>query len=795
MLEKLKLGPIDRVPGAAWFWLALVFGAAFVLAIQQKESGRFFYKTIGLDQEIAKGKSVGEYGYRINIPKRFRNNATVERGRVFESKQELQLRAPAIRHVTDKGYGRFRIKGRQIYFSATDNSNPRTNGKPYELRAPRNVKPSTLWLNLTACMLCTAMFLRKAAPVSIRKPPRALEAVLVFGVCFGTMLWALANFAEFSDGWLEIKGAPFSDSMGWLELAESLADGRGFNGAFDSHRGGYPILLGSVFALLGGASVALAKIFNVVMLSLAASYLYFLARSAFGRVLAVLLLVTLLIEERFEVLVQYTLTEPTGFALGAIGLYLFYRAALTKKPSAFALAGIFLALSNITRPFTLLALPIFGLLLLIVAVVKRWGLKPFAIRGALFVGGAFLVFGPWMLRQKIAWGVTTLDLNSAVMLYGAAAPAPEGEDRFLDSRHYLEAEAAGIDRDDRAANYHYFMNRFKEEVARDPGDYFSYIGKCYLRFFEAPGFRDGHMRAELGTAFFLALALVAVRLRFAPILLLAGLWPQIADGLAALPAIVVISVSAVLALAGHGPRGRFATALLACTLGAAGVLNAMVGNFALNRGLVFIEWIVFLLVAAGFAGAARLTLRALKRPEPILGEPAPDPAPTRILPPAILAVFFAGLAIVILRNATAGEIDNSGWQLTEAAAAQLAEDAEASYTAVVELGEYRWFIPANTDLGHWSRFFEVMPYDRTVVVARNGYDTEDGAENNVYLSVPADITGLPGDQRYAIAGRKSIDDDAPLGNARVVIEVLALAPFDPETATVDPEAGLRFEFP
>ncbi len=49
------------------------------------------------------------------------------------------------------------------------------------------------------------------------------------------------------------------------------------------------------------------------------------------------------------------------------------------------------------------------------------------------------------------------------------------------------------------------------------------------------------------------------------------------------------------------PRAaRVAIAVLVATLFGAGVLNALVGNFALDRGSVFIEWIVFLLVARGW---------------------------------------------------------------------------------------------------------------------------------------------------------------------------------------------------
>ena len=426
--------------------LAIVAGAVFLIALLQQESGKIFSKEVALEKKIAIAVSDGEFAYRVSLPKGYREDQrVVEQALVLEDGVPLPLRVEKIKHVSENGRGRYRITRRVIYLSTPDNSDPRSNGRRYELQVPLKVRPRMLWVPLVVLAAALYLMVRVGPPpLPAWRPYPWVEPTFVVALSFVTMLWALDHFSDYSDGWLVIKGAPFSDGIAWVELAKSLSEGRGFSGPFEAHRGGYPILLGGFFSLAGGGSVVLAKLFNAMMMSIGATAVYLLARSAFGRRVAILLLFVLLLGTRFGVAVELTLTEPTGFALAAIGLHQFFRACLRPALRRFLIAGIFLGLSNLVRPFTLLALPVFGLLIVWLAWCQHWSWRRISMVSIAYVGGAMLVFGPWFVRQKLTWGVATLDLNSAVMIYGAAALPEDGQRRSLASRHYLEGDEAGF---------------------------------------------------------------------------------------------------------------------------------------------------------------------------------------------------------------------------------------------------------------------------------------------------------------------------------------------------------------
>ena len=785
--------------------LAMVAGIVFLIALAQNESGRYFFKSVSLAAELAKANPAGEIAVKVNLPKQYRDQRlVVERAVVLEDGVPLPLRIEKIKHVTESGNGRYRITSRAIYLSAPDNSDPRSNGRRYELRAPRELRPLALWLPLV--LLAAALFCLQRCGAQLRpelRPRPWLEPLLVLAVSLAAMLWSLQHFAEYTDGWLIVNGVPYSDGIGWLELAKSLSEGRGFSGAFEAHRGGYPILLGGFFALAGDASIMLAKLFNVVMLAFGATATYLLARAAFGRAVALVLLAGLLLGTRFEQLVEMTITEPTGFALAAIGLHQLYRACLNPTGLRFLVAGIFLGLSNLVRPFTLLALPMFGLVILWSAWRGRWGWRRFALATVAYVGGAVLVFGPWILRQKIDWGVATLDLNSSVMLYGAAAPPPDGERRALAARHYAEGDEAGIPREDRGARYNYYMGRYKEVVADDPDGYARFLAGQFIEFFTVPGFADGHLREGLGAVFFFCLVWLACRRRAPGMVLFAGLWPLAAPWLEALPASLVIAAGAGLGFACLRGAARVAIALLVATLVGAGILNAMVGNFALGRGTVFIEWIVFLLVAAGMAGLARLAAGVRSEES---GGAATRERFSDAYPLALLALFVAGSGLLVAKAVFAGKPELASWRVPAPVAARaraelarhdpaVEAEAEGLYVLRVRLGEYRWFIPKGVDVGHWARPFEVRDFDRTVALPLTGYNSESLGGTAVTINIPGDQRGLDGERDFLLVGLPNIDDAAPLDHGTLVVETLALIPYHPADAELDLRGGIYFPKP
>ena len=784
--------------------VALLSGAVFILALAQAESGRYFSKTVSLESALKKAEASGEFGYRLTLPKRFRDDPRVaEQAMVLEDGEPLPLKIEKIKHVSEKGRGRYRITQRTIYLSPPDNSDPRENGRRYELQAPRTLRPPVFWLPLA--LLAAAMFYlqRYGAPTLPNWHAHPwVEPGLVLAASFGTMFWALGHFSAHSDGWLIVNGTPFSDGQGWVELGKSLAEGRGFSGPFEAHRGGYPILLGGFFSLTGTSSVLVAKLFNALMLALGATAIYCLVRSAFGRGLAVVTLAGLLLGTRFGVLAQMTLTEPTGFALAAIGLHQLYRACQHPALWRFLIVGVFLGLSNLVRPFTLLALPLFGAIILWIAWRDRWGWRRFATLGAAYVGGAMLILAPWMLRQKLTWGVTTIDLNSAVMIYGAAAPPGEGEKRMLAARHYEDGDRAGIPRGEHGARYHFFMGRYKEIVAADPGGYFAFVAGRLVDFFTLPGFADGHVRQQLGVVFFLACTWLAWRRRIPPLVLLAGGWPLIADGLGACPAALVVTIATALGFAFNPGRARLAIAILAATLAGAGILNALVGNFALNRGTVFIEWIVVLLVSAGILGLARLAAGGVDQ-TPAGTEPTGGRF-SDAYPLAVLGVLVAAMLALVIRAGVTRSPDLDAWAIPAGIASEARSEIGERHPAVpgdelfvgrVQLGEYRWLIRHDQDLGHWARTFEPRPFERTVAMPLAGYHEGSLMSRTLTVNLPGDQLGLDGSRDFLLVGMRNLDEQAELGHGKLIIEALALIPYNPASPELDTGAAIYFQPP
>ncbi|MFT4547158.1 MAG: hypothetical protein ACI9UA_003415 [Pseudoalteromonas tetraodonis] len=782
--------------------VALVVGAVFLVVLMQGESGRYFSKTASLDREIKGAKPSGDHGFRVTLPKAFRNDPRVaEQAVLLEDGVPLPLRIEKIKHVGAIGNGRYRITQKGIYFSAPDNSDPGANGRTYRLSAPRSMKPAVTWGSLVLFSGALFCLMRWGVPRRSGWQVRPwVEPVLVLSISLAAMLWSLNHYADYSDGWLIVKGVPYSDGIGWVELGKSLSEGRGFSGGFGAHRGGYPILLGSFFSLVGGASVFLAKLFNVLMLGIGATAIYLLARSAFGRGLAVIALLGLLLGTRFGVLSQMTLTEPVGFALAAIGLQQLHRALSEPATWRFLVVGVFLGLSNLVRPFTLLALPIFGALILWLAWRQRWGWRRFAIAGVAYVGGAMLIFGPWVARQKADWGVATLDLNSAVMLYGAAAKPPEGGKQMLAARHYREGDAAGFARYDHGPRYHYYMDQYKASVAEDHSAYFAFIRSKFVEFFSAPGFGDGHVREQLGVVFFCALVVVAWRRRLPPLVLLAGFWPWIGAGIASAPPLLVVLTGAAVGFALSRGAARLAIALLLATLCGAGVLNAMVGNFALNRGTVFIEWMVFLLVAGGMFAVARFAAGDRKA---VVEKPAPDRFSDGY-PLVLLSIFLAGFLLLVAKSMFAAKPDIASWQLAPGVKAAVCAEVLKHHPGVVErdlfvsrvrLGGYRWFVADGEDLGHWSRQFEVRAFDRTIAIPLTGYFAESLGVKSVDVNLPGDQRGLDGDRDFILAGLRNVDEHAELAHATLIVESLVLIPYDPDDEELDLGSAIHFERP
>jgi hypothetical protein len=158
----------------------------------------------------------------------------------------------------------------------------------------------------------------------------------------------------------------------------------------------------------------------------------------------------------------------------------------------------------------------------------------------------------------------------------------------------------------------------------------------------------------------------------------------------------------------------------------------------------------------------------------------------------------------LAKSAFAEKPDVASWLVPEAVAESVRAEvarrdpavaAEGLYVSRVQLGDYRWFIRKGEDVGHWARPFELREFDRTVAIPLTGYNEKSLGANAVTINLPGDQRELDGGRDFLLVGWSNIDEAAALGHGTLVVETLALIPYDPQAASVDVRGGIYFPMP
>ena len=594
------------------------------------------------------------------------------RAYVTENGVPTGRRATSNAIVRDHGRGWFKVLRQNVRFSATDLTDPRTNGRHYAVHAPRPVPLALLGglLALSAITL-TLSFRRPTSPdpkdpdsdrfwIPKQKSAFANSGWLPFTIFLASSAVAAALLyfgSDFTDRGLTVKGMPYSDAEGWNEMAIALAEGRGFTTDFSTHRPFYSVFIGGLYHTFG-PHLLIAKLINALSAGLLAASAFLLASRAFKSTAAGIALAAFLVlaPAHFKFL-QITATEQLGLALTVFSIYLTWSAFVTRRPTLFLLAGLFLGLSNLTRTFTLLAFPLYGLILILLYIKVRPGWLTFIRHSALFAGGVILVFGPWIARQKVAHDITSISSNSADLIYGAAAYGQ------WDPRQYAEAQAAGIDPkpENNPVRHPFFNRRLAEVVKADPDRYRTFVTARFVEYLadsfdpSSPAFRLAAALIALAAALalcyrrrspagLLALAAVLPALAFLtqPEILTLNL-PEADTASAQVPVPLIdpdkpTPAGALLLLAFAIPFACFplrqnrvvAVLILVATLLGSAVLCALVGNFGITRTATFGGWIYLALTLAAITGIFQLAGTILDRFHPLGSKddapPAPHPA-------------------------------------------------------------------------------------------------------------------------------------------------------------------------
>jgi hypothetical protein len=398
-------------------------------------------------------------------------------------------------HIREDGSGLYSFWDSYILFSTSDNSDPKTNGRLYEVRGPYPI-PRRLLITLVGMafvltVLAVSLSGFRAAQGShvlkgkwvsragngLRKvfgnAPFARAAIVfcctlliqVFNYLVHLRDPALARFG------LNILGVPFSDAMGWDTLGKSIAAGHGMMVGWEAIRPFYGIFLALFYTWTDG-SFALAVPLNLVLTALTATLLFRCSEAMFdwraGAVAALAFCLNTLTR-------AYSLTiatETLGLFLLVATLYLLVIGLRDGRGWMLVGAGACLGLSNLARPLTIFAFPAY----LLCALVFGWraaSLRRGVTWMVLLSLGLAVTLGPWLVRQRYLNGITTISYNSADAFYCATTPRYGGS---WSSELYADVPTELTTIKDR---YNWFMNRAFENIRTNPSYYVTNVARAF----------------------------------------------------------------------------------------------------------------------------------------------------------------------------------------------------------------------------------------------------------------------------------------------------------------------------
>jgi hypothetical protein len=772
-------------------WLLLAGG--FILAFTQHVGGWPFLKPVELD--LSQKASVRKNAVRLLLPIRYRTHLVADKILVFEDGKRLEKRR-SVNETKKLGYGRYQASEHYLYFSASDNSAPLANGRRYSILVPYEVPVGILW-----GLLLGVILVGKFALTGRREAEGGFWTDTKIA-CVVAMLSVIASACAYkyhlnrSEGFFLVKGVPFSDASGWTELAISLKDGRGFTSGFAGHRPFYSLFMGAVYSIFG-RELHVAKMTNILVLAMATGFAYLFGAITWSRLAGLGLAVWILADPTNHEGIHRLMTEDLAFGLGVLAFFFLAAAFQKGNQWLFLLGGVLLAMSNLSRPFSLLGTLFFGFIFLAMLLRKgdRWALKDVLVRGVCFSAGILVVFVPWCVRQKVAYDSFSPSINSSVLMYAGAAPGIGHSDAW-NAGHVLEAQEAGVDLDDVKATADYFSERYAEVVAADRGAYVKRVTGACFDFYKQLTFDEPWKREVLMGMLAMFVLVTAWRCGDVRVLLLLPAVVLLGSLITEAPLWILLPVSGCVLLLSPWTKGkRFGVALTLCAVAGASILSSLVGNFALNRGQLILMWVIFYVVFLALTHllegiAFLLTKKRMHESE----MPAVWNLFSSVTLVAFFGVIFMGFSAMAYHNMCGFPSEREFVSLPD----RKTRDAEICpelfknsepvqyFTDLVELGDYRISLSANEDVGHWGNIFAPQPFDRILIKPRYAQ----GKMRDLlvpFLVFTSDFEKLPDAGILAVTG---IRQDLPDGDA--LIQVISITPLNQQTGQLN--FGQTIEF-
>jgi len=488
---------------------------------------------------------------------------------------------------------------------------------------------------------------------------KAAVASLFFLLALLVRLYFVRSHPNF-DNIFSVRGVPYSDGHLWVSAAIELAQGHGLGAVL---RPGFSILL-AFFYVWFGTSFQIITELHVLIGALTAALIYLVGERVFTKEIASAAALFFVFDPSQLVQTPQATTEPLGLMFFVGSIYCLLRVEGREKLKPAVLGGTLLALSNLTRPLTLFCAPFYAGHLVLAEWLRKRNLKTAVIPACAFCIGLVLTMAPWLVRQRLSYGVWAVSTNLAEALYGATSP------KYKTWKYTVRADAdrEGVE-PTVGARYKYFIAESLKNIQRYPGFYAGQVSRSFWEFLNSfsltarsnkDAFEYGQWSrlVEAQLLFFLVLT----------VLLLVGAmraWLSsgpLAGGLFGLISIVLLALwhfaplySGVIILATGVVTSRLfcrwsGIALLGESLAVSGLGNAVFNNAIFYRAVLMTDWIFTLFYLGAFYFSAILITESvlrLLRKGPAISQPG---AAAR--PPEQLVLSFERAMRMVLTGVT-----------------------------------------------------------------------------------------------------------------------------------------------
>ena len=456
-------------------WLSWLTVLLFVVLLVM----RFGLFPLSVSEIISPANIFHDDGYSYRVA--FNRSDYFDTGVQHPSRLEIYqdgtlLKKPHALHDAIRNFGEVRYSHwkSNVFFAASDNSDPRTSQHQYQLRYPWRPSEAILF----GAALIALLFNIRRVRSSVIQLDSCHPGWLIGGLCLIALTYRIAVAIDLWHGsfnGMQIKGVPFSDAVDWYRRGVNFAYGQVVHPntlSLDARRPGYCWFVGVLIKLFGEGQLA-TRIVQIVLSGLAAGLIFDLLRRVTARsvaLLATFVYLFLLWDARSNVLIM---SESIGYFLSNLALWwlvvtVVARNRLNTTLLYMVIAAALLAAANMVRPLNLLALP--GLALMSGWLIAR---SPPPInwrRGVLVVAamvlGATLVLAPWLVRQKIVYGFVALSDNSIEMLYATTSPTIQTWSSNVIQQAIADHPAVS---ESILGRYHYFQRGVADNLANHFG--------------------------------------------------------------------------------------------------------------------------------------------------------------------------------------------------------------------------------------------------------------------------------------------------------------------------------------